>query len=122
MARSQASKRQVSSRAITATWTGALGVNGPLYGATWNVEVLPTSVRDGPTIVSALANVSDAQTLFGRNARLFAEYFHNGFGVEGDVTAATLPSYLKTALRADNCSTYGRTISRLEFHSNGRRW
>jgi hypothetical protein len=79
-------------------WTGALGVNGPLYGAAWNVEVLPTSVRDGPTVVSALANISDAQTLFDRNARLFAEYFHNGFGVEGDITAATLPSYLENRL------------------------
>lgn len=79
-------------------WTGALGVNGPLHGAAWNVEVLPTSVRDGPTVVSALANISDAQTLLDRNARLFAEYFHNGFGVEGDVTAATLPSYLENRL------------------------
>jgi hypothetical protein len=78
--------------------TGALGVNGPLYGATWNVEVLPTLVRDGPTVVSALANISDAETFFDRSARLFAEYFHNGFGVDGDVTAATLPSYLENRI------------------------
>jgi hypothetical protein len=75
-------------------WTGALGVAGPLSGATWNVEILPTAVRAGPTVVSALANISDAQTLFDRNATLFAEYFHNGFGVDGSTTLTTLPGAL----------------------------
>jgi hypothetical protein len=58
----------------------AIGVNGSLGGATWNVEVEPTFVRAGPTLMSAIANVSDATTLFGRDATLFAEYFRNGFG------------------------------------------
>lgn len=73
-------------------WVLAAGLNGPLAGATWNIEVLPTLLRSGPTRVSMLANISDATTLFDRNTTLFAEYFHNGFGVAGsNSTLATLP-------------------------------
>jgi hypothetical protein len=62
-------------------WTGAVGLNGALGDATWNVEVLPTVVKGGKTRISAIANVSDAITLFQHNTTVFAEYFHNGFGV-----------------------------------------
>jgi hypothetical protein len=79
-------------------WTGGIGVNGPLEGATWNVEFVPTAVDHGSGRTSLLANISDASTLFDRNATLFAEYFHNGFGVEGDTTFATLPADLKDML------------------------
>lgn len=79
-------------------WTGALGVTGPLEGASWNVEILPTAVRQGPTLVSVLGNVTDAVTFFDRNATVFAEYFHNGFGVVGDATVATLPPALRDRL------------------------
>ncbi len=65
-------------------WVGALGVNGALAGATWNIEFVPTFVDTGPTRFSALANISDAVTLASRNATIFAEYFHNGFGVDGN--------------------------------------
>lgn len=64
-------------------WVAGVGVNGALGGATWNVEVVPTFERAGKTRVSGVANVSDAVTLAGRNATLFAEYFHNGFGASG---------------------------------------
>ncbi len=64
-------------------WVTGLGVNGALGGATWNVEVVPTVLKAGGVRVSGLANVSDAITLFGRNATVFGEYFHNGFGVAG---------------------------------------
>jgi hypothetical protein len=60
-----------------------LGVNGALGGATWNLELIPTVLGHGGARVSALANISDAMTLFGRNATVFGEYFHNGFGVAG---------------------------------------
>jgi hypothetical protein len=73
-------------------WVAGVGVNGALGGATWNIELVPTFLHPGPTRVSALANISDAVTLFDRNATVFAEYFHNGFGVGGnDFTFATLP-------------------------------
>lgn len=64
-------------------WVSALGVNGALEGSTWNLELVPTVERSGAAKVSALANISDAVTIAGRNATVFAEYFHNGFGVTG---------------------------------------
>ena len=76
-------------------WVGALGVNGPLGGATWNLEAVPTMLRQGGTRVSAVANVSDAVTLLDRNATVFAEYFRNGFGVAGGSPSfASLPQDL----------------------------
>jgi hypothetical protein len=60
------------------------GVNGALGGATWNLELTPTFEDSGGTRVSALANISDAVSVFHHNATVFGEYFHNGFGVAGD--------------------------------------
>ena len=68
-------------------WTAGLGLSGPLGGAVWNAEIIPTFEADGTTRISGLANVSSAMTLFNRNATVFAEYFHNGFGVAGKGTA-----------------------------------
>ena len=80
-------------------WVGAIGVNGALGGATWNVEVLPTVINGGPTLTSVLGNVSDAVRLAGRNATVFLEYFHNGFGAgSGHLTLATLPLALTERL------------------------
>lgn len=76
-------------------WIGGLGVNGALGGATWNLELVPTFVDHGPARLSALANINDAVTLFDRNATIFAEYFHNGFGAGGsDFALASLPADL----------------------------
>lgn len=74
-------------------WVGAVGVNGAWAGSTWNLEFLPTRVDRGRTRVSALANISDAITLLDRNATVFAEYYHNGFGVSGnaDYALSSLP-------------------------------
>ena len=80
-------------------WVGAVGVNGPLGGATWNVEIVPTAMEQGPTLVSVLANLSDALTLAARDATVFAEYYRNGFGVgRGISNLASLPSYLTNRL------------------------
>ncbi len=68
-------------------WTAGLGLSGPLGGAVWNAEIIPTFEADGTTRISGLANISSAMTLFNRNATVFAEYFHNGFGVAGSGTA-----------------------------------
>jgi hypothetical protein len=76
-------------------WVTGLGVNGALGGATWNAEIVPTVLQAGGVRVSALANISDAVTLFRRNATVFGEYFHNGFGVVGEpFTLAQLPPEL----------------------------
>jgi hypothetical protein len=73
-------------------WVTGLGVNGALGGATWNLELVPTVLKTGGVRVSGIANISDAVTLFGRNATVFAEYFRNGFGVAGQpFDLASLP-------------------------------
>lgn len=73
-------------------WVAGLGVNGALGGATWNLELVPTVLKAGGVRVSGIANISDAMTLFGRNATVFAEYFRNGFGVAGQAyDLASLP-------------------------------
>jgi hypothetical protein len=80
-------------------WVTALGVNGAIGGATWNLELVPTVERSGAVRVSALANISDALTLAGRNATVFGEYFHNGFGALGQPFDLTgLPSDLLSRL------------------------
>ncbi|WP_293677196.1 hypothetical protein [uncultured Phenylobacterium sp.] len=76
-------------------WVAAVGVNGALGGATWNLEVVPTFLDGGGTRVSGLANISYSATLMRRNATLFAEYFHNGFGArERNFDVASLPPEL----------------------------
>ena len=57
------------------------GLGGPAGGATWNAEIVPTFIRDGGTRVSALANISGAGRIGGRDASYFVEYFRNGFGL-----------------------------------------
>lgn len=80
-------------------WTAGIGLSGALGGALWNLELIPTHVADGATKTSLLANISHATTLFERNATLFGEYFHNGFGVVGNnTTLATLPADLTERL------------------------
>ena len=76
-------------------WVTAADVDGALGGATWNLEVVPTVLKAGGVRVSAIANISDAVTLFGRNATVFAEYYRNGFGVAGQpFNLASLPPEL----------------------------
>jgi hypothetical protein len=80
-------------------WLAGLGVNGALGGSSWNVELVPTFEARGATRISALANISDAVTLWQRNATVFAEYFRNGFGVAGQpYDLASLPADLTQRL------------------------
>ena len=73
-------------------WVAGAGLNGALDGSSWNIEFVPTFLNRGGARLSALANISDATTLFERNATVFGEYFHNGFGVGSqDFSLATLP-------------------------------
>jgi len=64
-------------------WVGGAGLNGALRGATWNLELVPTALKAGGVKLSGIANISDAVTLFGHNATVFAEYYRSGFGVAG---------------------------------------
>jgi hypothetical protein len=74
-------------------------VGGALGGATWNIEAIPTFERGGPVRTSVLANISGATVVRGRDVTLFAEYFHNGFGVDGRGYALSdLPADLRARL------------------------
>ena len=56
-------------------------------------------LRTGGVRVSGVANISDAMTLLGRNATVFAEYYRNGFGVSGQpFDLASLPPDLVARL------------------------
>ena len=86
-----------------------LGLDGPLGRANWNVEVVPTFVRNGGTHVSLLANLSNAGKLWGRDVSYFAEYYHNGFGVGGSgYTLADLPAPLVDRLQRGQIFDTGR--------------
>lgn len=88
-------------------WTVAAEATGPLEGASWTLEFVPVFLRAGGTRVSALANISDATTLFDRNATVFAEYFHSGFGeTRGDLTLAALPPDLLDRLARGQVFTF----------------
>ena len=87
----------------------ALGVSGALGGATWNAELVPTHVNDDRTYVSALANISDAFTLAGRDATAFAEYYRNGFGLDDRHYSVTgLPAPLTDRLLRGQVFNTGR--------------
>ncbi|MGX1197825.1 hypothetical protein [Parvibaculum sp. MBR-TMA-1.3b-4.2] len=87
----------------------ALGVSGALSGATWNAELVPTYVDDDRTYVSGLANISDAFTLTGRDATIFAEYYRNGFGLEARrYSLASLPAPLTDRLLRGQVFNTGR--------------
>ncbi len=80
-------------------WTAALALSGPWRGAVWNVEIVPTFETHGRTAVSALANISAAVTLSGRNALVFGEYYRNGFGaIRTGTPYASLPADLLARL------------------------
>jgi len=79
--------------------TAGLGLSGPLGGATWNVEVVPTRLASGATRTSALANISNAVQIMDRNTLIFAEYFHNGFGMPAAATSLlAMPAALNDRL------------------------
>ncbi|HWA59740.1 MAG TPA: hypothetical protein VG939_00115 [Caulobacteraceae bacterium] len=89
-------------------WTLGVGVGGPLAGAAWNVEIVPTIEPGGAVRTSALANISRGVTLFGRNATVLAEYYRNGFGVSGDRAIAALPADLAGRLARGQLFVTGR--------------
>jgi len=88
---------------------GAIGVSGPLGGATWNAELIPTHVDNDRTYVSALANISNALTLLDRDATVFAEYYRNGFGLDARrYSVASLPAPLTDRLLRGQVFNTGR--------------
>lgn len=95
-----------------------LGASGTLGGAVWNMEVVPTSTEHHVTETSALANMSYAPTLLQRNATLFIELYHNGFGEKGrDYTVSELNPDLLARLSRGQVFVTGR-----DYLSLGGTW
>ena len=92
-----------------ADWTAAAGLNGTLMDATWNAEIIPTAVRDGSTLVSGVANISDATNIYDHDVTLFAEYYRNGFGVaQRRYALVDLPAPLRSRLLRGQVFDTGR--------------
>jgi len=86
-----------------------LGASGPLGGAAWNLEVIPTYLDNSKTRTSALLNISQAGSFLQRNITGFAEYYHNGFGESGsDYSLAELSPELLLRLQRDQQFVTGR--------------
>jgi hypothetical protein len=86
-----------------------VALNGPLHGATWTAEVIPTHERDGRTSTSLLANLQYAWSWGERNVNGYAEYFRNGFGMPGDDhTLVDLPVALSQRLARGELFTVSR--------------
>ena len=57
-----------------------LGARIPLGGALARADLAATRLRDGGWKLSGLLNLDYSLVVLKRNAYLFAEYYHNGFG------------------------------------------
>ena len=57
-----------------------IGVRVPIGGALARADIVATSLRDSGWRLSGLLNIDYSLMLLQRNAYVFAEYFHNGFG------------------------------------------
>lgn len=88
--------------------TAGIGLSGPLGGASWNAELVPT-FTGGHSYTSELVNISAAATLAGHSATLYAEYFRNGFGTSSRGAALdTLPPVLVDRLLRGEIFTTSR--------------
>ena len=78
-----------------------LGANlsGPAGDATWSLEAVSTLKDRGGVAVSLDAVISNAFTLWHRNANGFIEYYRNGFGLSGhDYAVSDIPQDLQLRL------------------------
>lgn len=84
-----------------------VGLSGPLGGAAWHAEYVHWSLANGDQNASYLLNITNTGSLFGANMFYFAEYFHNGFGVNGGVAFDDLPAELTGRLASGRLFTTG---------------
>jgi len=134
-------ERTTSVDAFGAKWHGAIGdteyelIGGRNYedyvfgvsarhavdGAMARTDWLVTELDGGGTKVSGIANIDYSFTLFDRNAYVFGEYFHNGFGVDHHpIDLADLPQPLRDRLLRGELFTlmrdYTAVGARYEWH------
>lgn len=69
----------------------SVGLSGALGGASWNAEYVHWALAGGAVHPSWLINISNFGTLLDRNISYFAEYYHNGFGVDASTPLDSLP-------------------------------
>ncbi len=85
-----------------------LGLGGPLGNAAWNVELGQWVLADGSKPMNILANISNSGALGDMNISYFAEYFHNGFGVDTATPLGALPPALATRLATGQLFNVGQ--------------
>ncbi|MBZ0128836.1 MAG: hypothetical protein K8F59_06950 [Rhodobacteraceae bacterium] len=87
---------------------GSFGLSGALGGASWNAEYVHWRLASGATHPSWLFNIANYGTLGGWNVSYFAEYFHNGFGVDAGVPLDSLPASLTKRMSTGQVFLTGR--------------
>ena len=85
-----------------------LGLGGPIGNAAWNVELGQWFLADGSAPLNILANFSNSGTIGEMNITYFAEYFHNGFGVDTATPLDALPTALARRLATGQLFNTGR--------------
>ncbi len=85
-----------------------LGLGGPVGNAAWNLELGQWFLADGTTPLNILANISNSGTLGEMNITYFAEYFHNGFGINTATPLDALPTALADRLATGQLFNTGR--------------
>lgn len=85
-----------------------LGLGGPVGGAAWNIELGQWVLADGSTPLNILANISNSGTIGEMNITYFAEYFHNGFGVDTATPLDAIPTALADRLATGQLFNVGQ--------------
>lgn len=85
-----------------------IGLAGPIGEAAWNVELGQWFLDDGDAPLNILANISNSGTIGEMNITYFAEYFHNGFGVESGTPLDALPESLSSRLATGQLFNVGQ--------------
>lgn len=87
-----------------------LGLGGPVGNAAWNIELGQWFLADGATPLNIIANISNSTSINGMNITYFAEYFHNGFGVEPATPLDALPTALADRLATGQLFNVGQDL------------
>ncbi len=85
-----------------------LGLGGPVGNAAWNIELGQWFLDDGSTPLNVLANISNSGSIGEMNITYFAEYFHNGFGVDTATPLDALPAALAERLATGQLFNVGQ--------------
>lgn len=86
----------------------ALTLGAPLGGASISLEYAQWALASGGSARSYLANVANFGILMGRNISYYAEYYHNGFGVDASVPFDSLPASLTKRMSTGQVFNAGR--------------